>query len=153
MIRRPPRSTLFPYTTLFRSCAGQVSIRHADRPAWPRDLLWERAVFRRRRWDAVSDSREWHGDDARERLRWRAGSGDVCVQWRSRQSADADVDRPGLYLEYVDVDPGADHGSAVSDQWRPELRVRRWLLHGDDAGSLSDFRPARRDGLGRGCRA
>src|SRR2546430_5525648 len=25
MIRRPPRSTLFPYTTLFRSCAGQVT--------------------------------------------------------------------------------------------------------------------------------
>src|SRR2546427_3873847 len=24
MIRRPPRSTLFPYTTLFRSAAGQV---------------------------------------------------------------------------------------------------------------------------------
>src|SRR5260221_8818070 len=23
MIRRPPRSTLFPYTTLFRSCPGQ----------------------------------------------------------------------------------------------------------------------------------
>src|SRR2546427_1841369 len=23
MIRRPPRSTLFPYTTLFRSCHGQ----------------------------------------------------------------------------------------------------------------------------------
>src|SRR5258706_11960527 len=26
MIRRPPRSTLFPYTTLFRSCAGKISI-------------------------------------------------------------------------------------------------------------------------------
>src|SRR2546425_4111415 len=25
MIRRPPRSTLFPYTTLFRSCAGTVT--------------------------------------------------------------------------------------------------------------------------------
>src|SRR2546426_5768042 len=25
MIRRPPRSTLFPYTTLFRSPAGRVS--------------------------------------------------------------------------------------------------------------------------------
>src|SRR3712207_7563815 len=24
MIRRPPRSTLFPYTTLFRSCDGYV---------------------------------------------------------------------------------------------------------------------------------
>src|SRR5271167_2079473 len=25
MIRRPPRSTLFPYTTLFRSCTGNAS--------------------------------------------------------------------------------------------------------------------------------
>src|SRR3712207_8915165 len=24
MIRRPPRSTLFPYTTLFRSCCGRA---------------------------------------------------------------------------------------------------------------------------------
>src|SRR3712207_2171947 len=29
MIRRPPRSTLFPYTTLFRSCVRQ---RHGVRP-------------------------------------------------------------------------------------------------------------------------
>src|SRR5256885_10453809 len=29
MIRRPPRSTLFPYTTLFRSCEAQ---RRAARP-------------------------------------------------------------------------------------------------------------------------
>src|SRR2546429_4316686 len=27
MIRRPPRSTLFPYTTLFRSSAGQAEAR------------------------------------------------------------------------------------------------------------------------------
>src|SRR3712207_2338088 len=27
MIRRPPRSTLFPYTTLFRSCAGPEARR------------------------------------------------------------------------------------------------------------------------------
>src|SRR3712207_9121533 len=26
MIRRPPRSTLFPYTTLFRSCSQKVAI-------------------------------------------------------------------------------------------------------------------------------
>src|SRR3712207_8776374 len=30
MIRRPPRSTLFPYTTLFRSCGGGTGRR--DRP-------------------------------------------------------------------------------------------------------------------------
>src|SRR3712207_7642074 len=28
MIRRPPRSTLFPYTTLFRSLQGKVDTRH-----------------------------------------------------------------------------------------------------------------------------
>src|SRR2546426_3360113 len=33
MIRRPPRSTLFPYTTLFRSHQ-----RHAE--ILPRELLW-----------------------------------------------------------------------------------------------------------------
>src|SRR3712207_7719876 len=37
MIRRPPRSTLFPYTTLFRSqrglaLGGQVQLHRADRP-------------------------------------------------------------------------------------------------------------------------
>src|SRR5260370_5441753 len=30
MIRRPPRSTLFPYTTLFRSSAGQPRTLVAD---------------------------------------------------------------------------------------------------------------------------
>src|ERR1035438_2025596 len=32
MIRRPPRSTLFPYTTLFRSIPWRVLI--ANRPVW-----------------------------------------------------------------------------------------------------------------------
>src|SRR3712207_9350268 len=31
MIRRPPRSTLFPYTTLFRSCALTVTQRRPRR--------------------------------------------------------------------------------------------------------------------------
>src|SRR5438105_12278375 len=31
MIRRPPRSTLFPYTTLFRSGCGSVSARAGAR--------------------------------------------------------------------------------------------------------------------------
>src|SRR3712207_8488092 len=36
MIRRPPRSTLFPYTTLFRSVPSRPSVR-SDRP---RVALW-----------------------------------------------------------------------------------------------------------------
>src|SRR2546429_3238129 len=37
MIRRPPRSTLFPYTTLFRSAASRDSrcIARADPVLWP----------------------------------------------------------------------------------------------------------------------
>src|SRR6266508_5330567 len=31
MIRRPPRSTLFPYTTLFRSPAPEVALVHPER--------------------------------------------------------------------------------------------------------------------------
>src|SRR2546422_6580286 len=32
MIRRPPRSTLFPYTTLFRSCNNPGAARQEPRP-------------------------------------------------------------------------------------------------------------------------
>src|SRR5215813_14971633 len=35
MIRRPPRSTLFPYTTLFRSCAATCAAA-ASGPSLPR---------------------------------------------------------------------------------------------------------------------
>src|SRR2546429_7819171 len=36
MIRRPPRSTLFPYTTLFRSGLDELArFRHAEAPLLP----------------------------------------------------------------------------------------------------------------------
>src|SRR2546422_5385995 len=40
MIRRPPRSTLFPYTTLFRSLIREFSARHAGTSAAATEL-WE----------------------------------------------------------------------------------------------------------------
>src|SRR3712207_8861624 len=39
MIRRPPRSTLFPYTTLFRS-AGTVLAALPGTGGWPAYLTW-----------------------------------------------------------------------------------------------------------------
>src|SRR6185436_3645543 len=53
MIRRPPRSTLFPYTTLFRSCRCQRSSlenRQSDDKAFP---AWTR--HRRGRRDALRE--------------------------------------------------------------------------------------------------
>src|SRR2546430_10367959 len=41
MIRRPPRSTLFPYTTLFRSEQQRLCV------PWERAALWGRADRRR----------------------------------------------------------------------------------------------------------
>src|SRR3712207_7194757 len=51
MIRRPPRSTLFPYTTLFRSAPTDDAQRHrvelpparscrATPVRWPRGICW-----------------------------------------------------------------------------------------------------------------
>src|SRR2546426_9234605 len=55
MIRRPPRSTLFPYTTLFRSDSARAR-RHAREPRLPRphvgvvcDVDLDRGVRRRER--------------------------------------------------------------------------------------------------------
>src|SRR2546422_1639110 len=46
MIRRPPRSTLFPYTTLFRSLSDDRNLEAPDfrddhRDLWGRDVLGE----------------------------------------------------------------------------------------------------------------
>src|SRR5258708_11105146 len=38
MIRRPPRSTLFPYTTLFRSLCGRNAVQIAARRPQPLDF-------------------------------------------------------------------------------------------------------------------
>src|SRR5215467_15227268 len=37
MIRRPPRSTLFPYTTLFRSCFAHFQTRSTGSEIWMRE--------------------------------------------------------------------------------------------------------------------
>src|SRR2546427_6543634 len=49
MIRRPPRSTLFPYTTLFRSLSAYLS-RRAREPGGVRARLGRAVAPARRRW-------------------------------------------------------------------------------------------------------
>src|SRR3712207_8282583 len=44
MIRRPPRSTLFPYTTLFRSPARSARRRSGDLPSGTGVLLGRRSA-------------------------------------------------------------------------------------------------------------
>src|SRR5256885_12279640 len=44
MIRRPPRSTLFPYTTLFRSAFGDLKVGHAGFVQWIQEAAVAAAV-------------------------------------------------------------------------------------------------------------
>src|SRR3712207_8325844 len=78
MIRRPPRSTLFPYTTLFRSrpprgpaivCLTSWSVRvEPGRTVWPRaggrhhGRLWLDAAF-----DVCGDRSEEHTSELQSR--------------------------------------------------------------------------------------
>src|SRR2546427_8346243 len=70
MIRRPPRSTLFPYTTLFRSPPGRIAahgLRHA-RPArgGPRGV--PRRAPRARGLHVLRRREDAHGDRKSTRL-------------------------------------------------------------------------------------
>src|SRR5688572_31612228 len=47
MIRRPPRSTLFPYTTLFRSSRGGQDRRHRKQAAEDTFPAWRRIANHR----------------------------------------------------------------------------------------------------------
>src|SRR3712207_7195584 len=42
MIRRPPRSTLFPYTTLFRSTTSGIRNAPPISTSWPRETMTSR---------------------------------------------------------------------------------------------------------------
>src|SRR2546426_12147909 len=80
MIRRPPRSTLFPYTTLFRSLRG-------DRP-------------QRQRGDAAGPNDPALGHGA-ERHRVRPAAGGAAARWErqpgepERRGGDGDGDPGG----------------------------------------------------------
>src|SRR3712207_8877855 len=78
MIRRPPRSTLFPYTTLFRS--GIVALRHLGEPCAERGEAFGsvRQLARARR---VADQRP-----DRQLLGHARGLGDVSSEGRDRKS-------------------------------------------------------------------
>src|SRR3712207_7981831 len=76
MIRRPPRSTLFPYTTLFRSAHYHVAIeavqgdmRDLSRFAAAFDLVWQPYSL-----NFVPDARAVFGQVARDRKSTRLNS-------------------------------------------------------------------------------
>src|SRR5256885_5816722 len=83
MIRRPPRSTLFPYTTLFRSApmasaakcsASSPRDRHVPHRQISRAAAEGRRVQRRRR-------RDFHQGPARDRKSTRLNSSHLVISY------------------------------------------------------------------------
>src|SRR5688572_33331067 len=106
MIRRPPRSTLFPYTTLFRSCVALGDRDSAD------DLTQEtylRAFGSLHRFEGRSSLRTWLLSIARR----------VCADAvRSRRRRRLTLVREDAALEALGAGDGADRvgaGAAVAD--------------------------------------
>src|SRR3712207_7297226 len=68
MIRRPPRSTLFPYTTLFRSLTAEQLAERLDRFLTVPDLAGKRRLATREEFKAEFDRRsEEHTSELQSR--------------------------------------------------------------------------------------
>src|SRR2546426_6210351 len=97
MIRRPPRSTLFPYTTLFRSLDGAVRwpARYRD---GDRERLHRHGGLGRRRLAGVGVGRHRRGAD-HDRVRPdRRDPGGVAVQLLHPTAGIATIDRKSTRL-------------------------------------------------------
>src|SRR3712207_9489486 len=100
MIRRPPRSTLFPYTTLFRSSVLPVLGHPVARRGPPcrhrrRHLAWRRRVrpdvrrwlhhrtFTAETWQAaeLADAKEGRGTTVRDRKSTRLNSSHANISY------------------------------------------------------------------------
>src|SRR3712207_8510368 len=89
MIRRPPRSTLFPYTTLFRSEAGGA----ADRQGHPAVDVHDRGA-------GGAFDREQVGDDVVELCH---GGGSCRSRWMAQRGAAQDRKSTRLNSSHANI--------------------------------------------------
>src|SRR2546426_4968821 len=86
MIRRPPRSTLFPYTTLFRSIEPREDVEErrlsrAVRPDDRRDARLEREVHRLQRGEAAEPLGHPSGVEEGDRKSTRLNSSHLVISY------------------------------------------------------------------------
>src|SRR3712207_7092675 len=107
MIRRPPRSTLFPYTTLFRS-----------RYTWVRDASFSvHALLRLGMREEAAHFGRWLGDRIRERV--GSDSGPLNIMYRIDGS-------PDLKEEVLEHWRG--YRGSRSEEHTSELQSRQYLV-------------------------
>src|SRR6266480_8080381 len=119
MIRRPPRSTLFPYTTLFRSSRAprRSPIARPERPAGLRRLLLARRPAAR---ETGLLSRGLPGPGDGDSLRRPPARADFLVRNDEDRGPDVDLVEQPLGIRHVHADAAVRGG--VADRggvWRP----------------------------------
>src|SRR3712207_7954342 len=104
MIRRPPRSTLFPYTTLFRSVKEEIRVNVLNRPygAFPwlqlPQVAFESFANTHDGYGSFVDLESSTVDDATDFFRryYAPGNAALCVGGRSEEHTSELQSRPSL---------------------------------------------------------
>src|SRR2546425_2049122 len=129
MIRRPPRSTLFPYTTLFRSLAGLAVCGDSERAGWGAVYLRHTVVRKGGRahtyWRLVRSVRR--GRKVVQETAAHLGELDGEGRVRARRLAQAITGRADQ-RELFEAAPAAAHAVAVR---LDRVRVERARAFGD----------------------
>src|SRR5256885_1836655 len=157
MIRRPPRSTLFPYTTLFRSPDLALRVhQHAPQPIYHREGLEKRLALRRPDLEVARDeirepprlagALEYLAHDLlrQTRLLTQLGGALSRLAMQRHEGGVVRIDRGQvLHLAHdgLEVAPGL----GVMDRGAAALAVQQQLHAAEAALDLADFR----DGPGR----
>src|SRR3712207_7592194 len=81
MIRRPPRSTLFPYTTLFRSSEVVKKKREAEEKEQRLQLLFKKEELAQKAADAVTKIKEEFSEQTRDRKSTRLNSSHANISY------------------------------------------------------------------------
>src|SRR2546428_8006506 len=148
MIRRPPRSTLFPYTTLFRSNTIPVEYRN-----WMKEgvLLWNKAFEKVGFQNAIvvkqmPDDADWDPADTRyNTIRWFAGVGAALAIGPSRanpftgQIYDADIGFSEGLIRSVRRAGEEFVAPVVPPAQRPEFSLPAWWSC--NSGGYCDYAP------------
>src|SRR5256886_5551573 len=119
MIRRPPRSTLFPYTTLFRSLSPAASIAST----------WTRAGFGGANWLRYANP---EFERQVERASTAGGRDAARAVWRAAIET-LNADAPAVFL-YSPDNVAAVHSRVADVRIRPDswwALVRTWRIPAD----------------------
>src|SRR2546430_17013852 len=123
MIRRPPRSTLFPYTTLFRSPGVKIADVLAELDASPRDFVAAAAAVPEPHFAAGGAARDLfegtgpphYREHAAQIPEWRRAGGRQRGLRKRRRAANPPAAHPAPLFE---THPHVPHGRAPGDPER-----------------------------------